>query len=729
MNFMRHLLTFFLLLGAIFSFAQNECGTTLTLEQQEYIRNTFSKSRPSSIFNDVAGSAIVDIPLKIHVIRETDGSGGLTEGQVNAAVNTVNSYFQNSNMRFFVFEGINFIDNSDFFNLSASQEGAVAVPNDVSNTINVYFSATLSSSGTPLCGYTRFPPSSDRVFVANGCVFGGTFEHELGHYFTLYHTHGKTNTGTTDELVDGSNCTTAGDDLCDTPADPNLSGQVSASCAYTGGQKDANGDFFVPMVNNIMAYSLDQCQDAFTDGQYDRMRQGFENFRSYLNFSSTEFSAFFSSNYTEICPGSEVKFEAVSFGATSYEWSFEGGNPSSSTDESPVVTYNEPGVFNVTLIARDNGASEAVSEKIDFINVINPLENLADLEISSDIPETTLPNGWVAENPDNSLTFEISSIDIEENPNSNSIMMNNYQYNADVSGNVDYLILPTFVSTGIRGFNISFDYAYTYNPIFVNQVFDSLAVLVEVNCLDDELILWEKGGDELRTADPTTESFEPTVNEWEAFETVLELTSEFDYGKVKLRNISYKGNNLYIDNLSVIPDFNLYSPDDLEINKLGANWELTWDDNSINETGFIIQTSPDGEVFTNLDTTLVNIEEYVIQSTGGISESFYRVVALGVNNYVSEPSDAISLNPLSLDFDDGSSVKLWPNPASSIITIQSDKSIKCNYTLFNLSGKQIMSGSFDDSELSLNISNLNPGVFIIKLDVDNNIISKTFFKK
>ena len=59
--------------------------------------------------------------------------------------------------------------------------------------------------------------------IKNDCTAAGgndtTLSHELGHYFDLYHTH-ETSFGT--ECPSGSNCQSAGDMVCDTPADPNL---------------------------------------------------------------------------------------------------------------------------------------------------------------------------------------------------------------------------------------------------------------------------------------------------------------------------------------------------------------------------------------------------------------------------------------------------------------------------------------------------------------------------
>ncbi|MEZ5003501.1 MAG: PKD domain-containing protein [Chitinophagales bacterium] len=68
----------------------------------------------------------------------------------------------------------------------------------------------------------------------------------------------------------------------------------------------------------------------------------------------------FSSDKTNICPGEQVNFNNLSLGGNlTYNWSFSGGSPSSSTDENPVVTYGSAGNYNVTLTVTStvNGAT------------------------------------------------------------------------------------------------------------------------------------------------------------------------------------------------------------------------------------------------------------------------------------------------------------------------------------------------------------------------------------
>ena len=58
----------------------------------------------------------------------------------------------------------------------------------------------------------------------------------------------------------------------------------------------------------------------------------------------------FMSDDAEVCSGTEIQFMDISGGdPTDWLWTFEGGNPATSTDQNPLVEYNTPGVYDVTL--------------------------------------------------------------------------------------------------------------------------------------------------------------------------------------------------------------------------------------------------------------------------------------------------------------------------------------------------------------------------------------------
>ena len=63
-----------------------------------------------------------------------------------------------------------------------------------------------------------------------------------------------------------------------------------------------------------------------------------------------------------------VQFDNTSSdNATSIEWTFEGGTPATSTEENPVVTWDAPGVYNVTLVASNQAGSSTATASITVI--------------------------------------------------------------------------------------------------------------------------------------------------------------------------------------------------------------------------------------------------------------------------------------------------------------------------------------------------------------------------
>lgn len=77
----------------------------------------------------------------------------------------------------------------------------------------------------------------------------------------------------------------------------------------------------------------------------------------------------FTATSTQICVGQTISFTDVSTNIPAgWTWTFEGGTPSSSTVQNPTVTYNTPGVYDVTLVAANyNGTNTIVLT--DYITV------------------------------------------------------------------------------------------------------------------------------------------------------------------------------------------------------------------------------------------------------------------------------------------------------------------------------------------------------------------------
>jgi len=315
-----------------------------------------------------SSTTITTVTIKAQIIRTTAGSGGLSVSDLNDAIDNMNAYYASAFMEFFLCDGINFIDDTSYYNFDTSQESALTSANNVSGLINIYFANSVSSGASGLCGYAYTPGGPDVILMANSCTTNGsTLPHEVGHFFSLRHTHGPSNSTLTTELVDGSNCDTDGDLICDTPADPQLgSSNVDINCIYTGTTTDANGATFVPDPTNILSYSRKECRTYLSPQQYARIYATYQSVRN--NFSCPSFNIDVAAAYTRDCGTSlTVDFADNGTGATSWNWDVDGDDIIDYTIPNPSHDF-APGKYDVTLTV-GNGSetiTRVYSNLIDY---------------------------------------------------------------------------------------------------------------------------------------------------------------------------------------------------------------------------------------------------------------------------------------------------------------------------------------------------------------------------
>lgn len=110
-------------------------------------------------------------------------------------------------------------------------------------------------------------------------------------------------------------------------------------------------------------------------------------------------SADFSGNNLTICENATVNFTDQSSNTpTSWQWSFPGGTPSTSTLQNPQVTYAAGGIYSVTLVA-SNAAGSDTLVKTNYISV------------NTTPASPTIPNGTsVACINNNNITYSISAV-------------------------------------------------------------------------------------------------------------------------------------------------------------------------------------------------------------------------------------------------------------------------------------------------------------------------------
>ena len=352
----------------IFGFGQDDCGTIPTQQQIDYLNQTRNARK-----NWNQSKSPLLIPIQNHVVRETDSTGGLTIVDISFVMNTLNTYYINSNIQFYECDSINYINNSNYYDFDGNDESVFCGQNDIQNVVNIYyFNSVISSSGAGVCGYAYFPPGPDRVIMNSSCALNGsTIVHEIGHYLSLYHTHGPTNNGTTTELVNGSNCSSAGDELCDTPADPNLAGLVT-TCQYTGTAVDANGQSYLPDPTNIMSYSQKVCRTFLSAGQYNRANYSAINDRGYLScpILAPPLASFSILNLSS-CSG-DISFNDESLYNPNY-WNWNFGDGTYSNLQNPSHTYLNDGTYDVSLFVSNGLGQDSIFQSgIVTINLMPP---------------------------------------------------------------------------------------------------------------------------------------------------------------------------------------------------------------------------------------------------------------------------------------------------------------------------------------------------------------------
>lgn len=281
------------------------------------------------------------LPVKIHNYANSSGTPAFSNQQIY-------DYFAENFKAFrthvgsieFYIKSISVYNNSAFYNLdSDSERNSMYNANYDSNALNIHLVST-----APAAGSANRP--GNKMYVANIGSDKTTLPHELGHNFSLKHTHGNgynaTEGNCSQEPVsryilqgvgclnynNAKKCETNGDGFCDTPGDPNLgegnSGNVvNSSCNLVIGNHnyptDNWGATWVTDPKNLMSYSpIKSCRTKFSYSQAAAMF--YELQTSQFSFKST------SANYTIsgptlLCPNTTYTFTAPSLsGVTSYRW-------------------------------------------------------------------------------------------------------------------------------------------------------------------------------------------------------------------------------------------------------------------------------------------------------------------------------------------------------------------------------------------------------------------------
>ncbi len=126
----------------------------------------------------------------------------------------------------------------------------------------------------------------------------------------------------------------------------------------------------------------------------------------------------FEADITTIFEGQQVNFSDLSTNEpTSWNWTFDGGTPASSTNQNPSVTYNTAGTFDVTLSVSNSAGSDEMT-KTAYITVL--AATVGDLVITE-----------IMYNPPESGTDSLEYIEIYNNSD-DEVNLQGYAFTAGV---------------------------------------------------------------------------------------------------------------------------------------------------------------------------------------------------------------------------------------------------------------------------------------------------------
>ncbi len=279
-NFRLIILFVFAFVGSASIYAQeHKCGTTISAKAME----VQSRFMPGYFGCEQINRLDRTLQITVHIAEDSLGNIGYNEANLPLVIDLLNTLWAPIGISFQICE-IRYMENFQFNNfLDTEHLDDMLAMYYQQHTINMYLVTSVEVAGIgEVNGFAALPGGPDIMVIDKQRATAGfmTVPHEMGHFFGLIHTF-ETNLGV--ELVNGSNCETTGDLVCDTEADAsdNPAHAPLPQCHYTGGPAtDANGEFYVPPTNNIMSYYACRCR--FTPQQYNRMLEQYLQFRSYL---------------------------------------------------------------------------------------------------------------------------------------------------------------------------------------------------------------------------------------------------------------------------------------------------------------------------------------------------------------------------------------------------------------------------------------------------------------
>ncbi len=543
--------------------------------QVQHSLETFTEQYTAQHASERSGNVLI-IPIVFHIIHNY-GVENISDAQVLDQVRILNEDFRlmNSDTSFIVPDfkpiaadceiefrlatidpdgnctnGIDRIQSTLTYN---GDDNSKLNPWPSNEYMNVWTVNNLGSSGAAAYAYYpgTAPQGADGVIAIHayiGSIGSGSptrsrvLTHEIGHCLNLAHVWGSTN----DPGVACGN-----DGVNDTPITKGWT-----ACNVNGSVCNPP---LLENVQNYMEYSY--CCKMFTQGQKTRMRAalnssagGRNNLWQAANLVATGTDGSsaavcvpisdFNSNLSFVCAGDTVEYYDLSWRGevSTWNWSFPGGVPSSSSDSMPLVVYPSAGSYDATLTV-SNASGSDTKTKTSFVLVANSTPQAIPFTEGF---ETVFPGDAVIMNPDNDNTWQQTNT--AAYTGSQSMKMNNYSGNT--TGAIDEFITPPYDFTGIVSPTLTFRLACSQRTDTSRH--DMLKVYYSLDCGKSWVLRYTRSGAMLATVPPHSSAYTPSASsDWRLENVSVPIFAGQQNVRVKFQSTSARGNNLYIDDINL----------------------------------------------------------------------------------------------------------------------------------------------------------------------------------
>lgn len=269
-----------------------------------------------------------------------------------------------------------------------------------------------------------------------------------------------------------------------------------------------------------------------------------------------QFSAFMRNT----CPNTPVQFTDSSlYLPTAWSWTFQGGNPATSTQANPVIQYSLPGTYSVALAA-SNAYGTDTEARVGYITVSGPIS--PPLVEGFEQP-VFLPQGWTAKNIMNDSMYWVRRSNLGAFGTSTACaIFDNFTYSAE--GERDEMLTPKYTFTNVVSAQLHFDVAYAR---YDQDYSDTLQVLISTNCGASWTSIYVKGGSQLATAPDQSPMFVPSSTQWRTdLIDITGLTAGQSNVMFSFVNRGHYGQPIYLDNINIVfptPTVNVAVPPDV----------------------------------------------------------------------------------------------------------------------------------------------------------------------